>query len=201
MPRKLHLLLILLLAVSATGCVTTRLGEKAWNVGVVNHYADFSAIKDGVVYESAGEYYIATKEVSYHPDSNLMGLFGHWRYSRQVPVDATERYTWLKITAEAKGYLCEDMKMKFPMAGEVMLKMTSPPARAVQHSVTRELPPPQVYVACFGEYIVDSQLLYSTKSGSSYLLLPTVVVGGVCDIPGTIIASTLFPFMIPFYSQ
>ncbi len=51
-----------------SGCVVSRTGEKAWSVGVIDYYADFSEIEGNVVYEKDGEYYIKAEEAGYKPD-------------------------------------------------------------------------------------------------------------------------------------
>jgi len=95
-----------------SGCCVSRVGEKTWHVGVVDYYADFSDIKEQTVYEKDGEFFIFVKEVGYKPEPGWVAVLTppleFWS-GEQIPVESRNQYVLLKISPEAKEYLCSEV--------------------------------------------------------------------------------------------
>lgn len=194
-------------AISGSGCVVSRTAENLWAIGTVEYYADFSEIENRAVYESNGEYYMNVKVSGYQPDPKLIGIIAiplsHF-VVHMKPIEGGRSSLWVKISGDAKEYLCAQQKDEqddegqeiFPFSVEPVLEMKESPAMAIWHPVIRNLPPIEVTRFCCGDRIQNSQLVYTEKSPASYGLLPLVVAGVAWDIPATVVMSTYFDFIL-----
>ncbi len=185
-----------------SGCVVSRTGEKAWSVGVIDYYADFSEIEGNVVYEKDGEYYIKAEEAGYKPDPTLIGLLtppiSHF-VEYKIPVTVPRKYVILKISPAFKKYLCapkdKEEKNRPDSDAKVVTDVNLLKPDVIKHRILRELPPPETTRFCCGDSI-DSQWLYREKSAESYWLFPVVVIGYIWDIPSTAVMSVYFDFIL-----
>ncbi len=203
MRNTLPALFILLCALLGNGCVVSRVGENALAVGVVEYYADYSTIQDGVVYESEGAFYINVEEVGYKLDPEWIGLIappsGILKTHRHEVKDS-RRSVWLKISSEAKAYLCdgpEEAREYFPsfsLESEEVADIAA--ADAVRHPTVRGIPLLMTLSFSGGDIITHSRELRRERSVTGYCMIPVAVAGFAWDIPATVVMSVCFDFVV-----
>ncbi len=194
----LRALFLLLCVALGNGCMlVSRVGENALAAGVVDYYADYSTIRDGAVYELDGAYYINVEEIGYDRKPMWIGVIMPPMVIMDVfkdPVEETRRRVWLKISPEARAYLCDepaetDQDLTFyRIDAEAATDMEAATANAVGRRVLRS-------TEDFRIITEPERRLRRERSVAGYCMIPVAVAGFALDIPATVVMSAFFDFV------
>lgn len=198
------------------GCVVSRTCERALSVGVTEYYADASEIKDNVIYEYQGEFFMFAGEVGCQRRPAWLGfaapLAGCFK-EKKISVGRSETYVLLKLSSAMKGFLLgeEDAERDDRDEGlsgwggdslwsgvEVVERMPSDwKNEARVYPVVEWVMPPMILeIDGYTEYVVGSVPVRTERTAASWGMLPLAAVGLAWDIPATVAMSVVFDFVV-----